>query len=323
MTAILLVICVESRPLLFPAKKRNKQKGRYKSMANPKTLGPNPRPNARPLASVNQRPVQTPQRGMTLGQRPQAGTNSRPMQQRQAPQQAVSSSQTAKTMPGSAQAIRQGAPVQKRMGTGVPSQKRTDAAGAFVDMLREMVGGFAILSENVLQKNMKLMSGEGLSYEDRTVSFECADYVISNLAYIFMGLVLDSNFKESFMDALNVELQIDSMPANQREQVRKQMKDLKQYQSKGSIVLGVTTFVPPIADNLTRKMQEGFSKLDAYADEFDAEVAKMPNENKVELGFIFSNFMYLIRAFTHNDMFMSYVITVIEKVKGITSGKQG
>ena len=93
------------------------------------------------------------------------------------------------------------------------------------------------------------------------------------------------------------------------------MKDHSEYKSIGSIVIGITGFTPATEERFMNEMSNGYAELDRYADEFDAAVDKLTNEQKLELGFIFSNFMYLIRAFTHNDYFMSYVVTVIEKVK--------
>ena len=198
----------------------------------------------------------------------------------------------------------------------------TDSINNFVKIMREMVGGFAILSDDVIAQNLKLAGGIGMTADDRTISFECADYLMSNLAFIFMGLVLDSNFKQSFMESLMVEMQIDKQTPEVKAKTRESMKDKKTYKSNGSIVLGVTTFTPAVEQELMNKMQKGFASLEPYADEFDAEVAKLRPDQKAEYGFIFSNFMYLIRAFTHNDMFMSYVITVIEKVKAITINAQ-
>lgn len=191
----------------------------------------------------------------------------------------------------------------------------------FVGVMRSMVGGFAILSEDTIQQNLKLASGQGMTADDRTVSFECADYLMSNLGYIFMGLVLDTNFKNAFMESLTVELNIDKQADDVKKKTRESMKDPHAYESTGSIILGVTTFTPDIETMLMNKMQKSFDALDGYADEFDSEVAKLTDQQKMEYGFIFSNFMYLIRAFTHNDLFMSYVITVIEKVKGIINGE--
>ena len=274
-----------------------------------KTLGMNPRPggmNARPSAPQAPQAFGRPGSHQPAPQgRPAAG-----------PVRQVPPSSTVKAMPGQPMdAMRKGAPTARPADRAAHDRQKMDAASGLVEMLRNMTGGFAILSDEVLTNNLRLMTGGGMDYEDRTLTFECAEYVMANMAYMFMGLVLDSNFKKSFVDALNVELQIDDLPANVKEKTRASMKDGKPFASKGSIVLGVTQFVPAIQDDLSRKMSEGFSKLDPYAAEFDAAVAGMSVEQKVEIGFIVSNFMYLIRAFSKNDMFMSYVVTVIEKVK--------
>jgi hypothetical protein len=184
----------------------------------------------------------------------------------------------------------------------------------FIHILVSAVNGFALLSEDVIDKNMK-MAISGLSNEERTISFECVDYLMSNLGVIIMGLVLDNTFKESFKEAVMLEMQLDTESPESRAKKREAMKDKKAYTSAGSIVIGVTSFTPVIEDELMNKMQHSFDMMDAYSDEFDTEVAKMTEDRKIEYGFIFSNFMYLIRAFTHNDLFMSYVITVVEKVK--------
>jgi hypothetical protein len=207
----------------------------------------------------------------------------------------------------------------RNQNNSVSQEAYSDSMTNFVKVMKSMVGGFALLDENVMNQNLKMARGEGMTVDDRTISFECADYLFSNLAYIFMGLVLDGNFKQAFLDALGVEMQIDKQPADVKAKARNAMKDPKPYKSNGSIVLGITTFMPAIENELMVKMNNGFKALDKYADEFDNEVAKFTKEQKAEYGFIFSNFMYLIRAFTHNDMFMSYVITVIEKVKSIAS----
>ena len=277
-----------------------------------KTLGMNPRPggmNARPA------PAQAPQAPQAFG-RPGSQAPGSQRQMAPGPVRQPAQGSTVKAMPGQPlDNMRERAPAARQLDKAAFDAQKADAAAGLVEMLRNMTGGFAILSDEVLNNNLRLMTSGGMSYEDRTLSFECAEYVMANMAYMFMGLVLDPNFKKQFIDALNVELQIDDQPANVREQTRASMKDGKPFASKGSIVLGVTQFVPAIQDDLSRKMSEGFTKLDPYAAEFDAAVSAMSVEEKVQIGFIVSNFMYLIRAFSKNDMFMSYVVTVIEKVK--------
>lgn len=187
----------------------------------------------------------------------------------------------------------------------------------FVNMMKSMVGGFSILSDEVIAQNLKMAGGHGMTADDRTISFECADYLMSNLAYIIMGLVLDMDFKNAFLESLSVEMNIDKQPADVKKKTRDSMRDPHTYTSAGSIVIGVTSFTPNIETELMNKMKKSFDDLNPYAAEFDAEIAKLTAEQKMEYGAIFGNFMYLIRAFTHNDLFMSYVITVIEKVKDV------
>lgn len=285
-------------------------------MANGKTLGP----NARPSKSLNQRPSSpvTTQGYQNTRQvnsaQPRPASNPTVQQMRPVPNTVGRVQTPAPKVVGGASQRQASATNQYIM----PTQSN-DSSSKFIEILKGMVGGFAILSDDVLNQNLQLAAGRGMTPDDRTISFECADYLISNLAFIFMGLVLDNNFKNAFMDSLMVELQIDSQPEDVKKKTRESMKDTKTYKSNGSIVLGITTFTPNVEKEFMNKMNRGFAMLDPFADEFDAEVAKLTPEQKVEYGFIFSNFMYLIRAFTHNDMFMSYVITVIEKVKTITT----
>jgi hypothetical protein len=190
------------------------------------------------------------------------------------------------------------------------------SVAAFVNFLRGVAEPFAIIDDNVVAKNMQLAGGYGMSAEDRTVSFECAEYLMSNLACILMGLVLDPGFKDTFIESLNVELEIDKKDEATRAVIRKSMKDDKPFDSLGSIIIGVTSFTPAVMAEFMAKMEAGFKTLDAYAKEFDDAVDALTEKQKLEYGFIVSNWMYLIRAFNKNDLFMSYVITVVEKVKG-------
>lgn len=187
----------------------------------------------------------------------------------------------------------------------------------FVVQMKNMVSAFAILSDDVISENLKMALG-GFSAEDRTMPYEVADYLMSNMGFIFMGLVLDENFKNSFKESLKIELNIDKQADNIKEATRKKMGNPKKYESRGAMVIGTSDFLPEVKAALSKKMQDSFNQLDGFAEEFDSEIKNLTRTQKLEYGFIFSNFMYLARAFTHNDMFMSYVISVIEKVKAIT-----
>lgn len=204
--------------------------------------------------------------------------------------------------------------------TAVPNVYGSNPIMLFVEQMKDMVSSFATLSDDVISQNVKMALG-GFSADDRSLSYEIADYLMANMGFIFMGLVLDNNFKNAFKESLNVELRIDSQPDNIKAATRAKMHDSKKYKTRGAMIIGTSDFVPEVKAALTKKMQMSFSALDGFADEFDTEIKHLTREQKMEYGFIFSNFMYLIRAFTHNDLFMSYVISVIEKVKAVTMTK--
>lgn len=267
--------------------------------------------NARPAKALNQRPTSKtlqPSTYMANGSKqPFVSNSAQSVSKPVAAKPQAVPSKPAVSQAADVRTIKQDKPAGK--------QVSDNSVPKFVEALRAMVGPFAILSDEVILKNTELASGKGMDNDDRVISFECADYLMSNLAYIFMGLVLDENFKNAFLSSLDVELKIDEQPADVKAKMREEMKDTNEYKSAGSMIIGVTMFVPAIETELMNKMQKSFDSLDKFTEEFDSAVEALTIEQKVEYGYIFSNWMYLIRAFTHNDLFMSYVITVIERVK--------
>ena len=195
----------------------------------------------------------------------------------------------------------------------------TMSVETLISVFRSMVGPFAILSDDVIQKNLDLAAGIGMSNDDRTLPFECASYLMMNMSYMLMGLVLDASFKDSFSSAVLVEMNLDEKSPDEVKKARDEMNISHPFVSDGAIILGVTTFIPRVSDFFMNKMHESFDALNPYADEFNKAVEALSYDYRLELGFIFSNFMYLIRAFTHNHVFMSYVITVVEKVKELVA----
>lgn len=198
-----------------------------------------------------------------------------------------------------------------------PVSASTMSPDSFVTMLRSMVGPFTILNDSVIQKNLDMAFGVGMSNSDRTIPFETIGYIMFNASYILMGLVLDSDFKDAFMSAVLVEMSLDEKSPEEVKKARKDMSTVDDISHEGYLTIGVTSFMPAVRDHLLRMMDKSFEALSPYADEFDETVDKLTNDYKLELGFIFSNFMYLFRAFGHNGVFVSYVITIVEKMKEI------
>lgn len=278
--------------------------------------------NPRPAKSLNQRPVK--QLGDSVPNIPGSPEvrQTQPTQNLQphaAPRQVTPLTKGVATQANDGQAAFMGQKISvESKTTSVASTDSMSPLVLFVAQMKNMVGSFAILSDDVISQNMKMALG-GFPAEDRTLPYEVAEYLMSNMGFIFMGLVLDENFKNAFKESLKIELQIDKQPDNVKAATRAKMGNQKSYKSRGAMVIGTSEFLPEVKAALIKKMQDSFNQLNGFAEEFDAEIKNLTRTQKLEYGFIFSNFMYLARAFTHNDMFMSYVISVIEKVKALTS----
>ena len=55
-------------------------------------------------------------------------------------------------------------------------------------MMKKMVVNFAYLNDEVIEQNLKLANGQGMLSDDRTISFECVDYLFTNMSFCFADL---------------------------------------------------------------------------------------------------------------------------------------
>ena len=204
-------------------------------------------------------------------------------------------------------------------GTSAPKKDAAkEANGGVMQMLQEFAGSFATLDEETIRRNIDLAAGIGMTNDDRTVPYEVADYFVGNMAYIIMMIVFDKSVKQQFLDAVALEIQLDSKSESERQKIRLGMRSPTQPHYTASIVLGITNFSTQLEEIISAKMKRGFENLDRFSDEFDAKVNSLTDAEKLEFGFIVSNWMYLIRAITHNDIFSSYLVTIIEQIKDKT-----
>jgi hypothetical protein len=199
----------------------------------------------------------------------------------------------------------------------VPDEPQTvgEAAAGLVSLIKDMTGGFAVLSDKVLQQNIEMMMNPDIPLEDRTISLFQLDYLATHVAHILMGLVFEDKFRQTFVDALNIEIKLDEETPEDRRRIRAGFNLGGDLNRTGSITLGLTELSASARDAVNAKVAKSFDMMEPFKQEFDAAVGKLAIEKRVELGFIFSNFMYLLRAFAQNEVFFSYVTNVVDRVK--------
>lgn len=194
-------------------------------------------------------------------------------------------------------------------------QADTAAEIAVVQLLSDMFLGISYLDTETIQKNVKLACAKGASVDDRSIKVEVANYLMSNFSIIFMGLVINPEFRNTFKDAVSVEVVLDEKDEAYVKEVREQMKSSHTKPSKGNFVINLESYNDNVYRKILNKLIESFSRVEEYNDVVDEIASELTIDDAVTIGFCVSNFMYLIRALAKNEVFFDYVRMTVRSVK--------
>ena len=177
---------------------------------------------------------------------------------------------------------------------------------------------FGNLDMDMLTANDKLAQ-EGLRPEERVVYFEAADYLASNFGYIMAALCLDyKNIRNIIIDNINVELDLDRMSEDKRKELRKKMNEKPAFKANPySMAIGITNFSNYVSAGFEQEADAGFNKIKGSKLEkmVDEAVTKFGDKERSVLGFIFSEYIYFVRAFNHNAKFTFEFMKLIDDLK--------
>jgi hypothetical protein len=195
------------------------------------------------------------------------------------------------------------------------------AENTTVDMLDTLFGHIAYLDPDTVRFNLGLASEGGFTKEDRSIRFELANFLMNNFAYVFLGLVINPEFRDSFIQAVKLEIGIDYTDNETKAQMRRDIRlpEMHKKSSKGDYVVDLSKYDDHIFRVINKKLSGSFEKVSDYNDGIDQVIAAMTSNDMINVGFCVSNFMYLIRAFSKNDLFVDYVKTVVSSVKDTLS----
>lgn len=188
------------------------------------------------------------------------------------------------------------------------------AEAAVVELLFNVFDGIAYMDPDAVHQNMVLASG-GFSMEDRSIRMELANYLIGHFAFIYAGLIVNDDFRRTFMEAVSVEIALDSEPEGFVMDVRAQMADQKERDSRGNFVVNLSVYNDAFYRRINSKLSFSFGKVTQFGESIDRFAAQLSDDNRIDIGYCASNFMYAIRAFSKNAAFAGYVKSVVHSVE--------
>ena len=184
-----------------------------------------------------------------------------------------------------------------------------------VDLLSNLFSSIAYLDADTVRCNFELGCSGVMTETDRSISAELVEYLVNHFALIFMGLIANKKFRNAFMEAVMVEMSLMDRDSGFVRKIRREMNEGVVYSSDEKCVIDFGRY----NDRIFRWVEEGvlrsFDRLGEYYEVIDELVFDLSQDDIIDIGFVISNFMYLLRAFSWNGLFTDYVKSVIKTVQ--------
>lgn len=184
-----------------------------------------------------------------------------------------------------------------------------------VELLANIFNGIAYIDPDTVRYNIECASEGGFSIEDRTISVELANWIMNNFPFIFIGLIVNNDFRDTFIEAVSIELALDEKSDDFIASIRKEMNGGIVLESKSNFILNLGTYNDKIYRMINAELAKSFDNISVFNDTIDELIAALTDDNMIDIGYCVSNFAYLFRAFSKNSLFMNYTKSVVDSVK--------
>lgn len=186
---------------------------------------------------------------------------------------------------------------------------------AVVRLIASLFNFTAQMDPEAVRRNIELASG-GMPVEDRTIRAELANYMLSRISLLTFGLIMSDDFRDTMLDAVRMEIQLDSESGVFVSEIRADMaRGVRVRPSKGSYVIDLSRYNDSTFKFISGKIAASAEVCSPFDREINEAAKKLGPQAQVDIGFIVSNFMYLIRAFAKNPTFTDLVQQVCRDVQ--------
>ncbi len=194
-----------------------------------------------------------------------------------------------------------------------------DSETTVVRMIGDIFSDVAYLDADTLRENIFNGCDSWTHEKYRTIDKGVADYLMDNLATIFMGLILNESFRDVFVEAVSIEVSLEQREGFDKDEfisgIRQSMKSENVALSGDSYTINLEEYNEDTLNMVESKLAESFEKVSNYSDAINLIADELDYAAKVDIGFCISNFMYLIRAFALNQVFFDYTRKIVDSVK--------
>lgn len=195
------------------------------------------------------------------------------------------------------------------------------AETAVVTLLDNLFRDIAYLDVTTVRHNIGLASEGGMVKTDRLIRSDTANFFMKHFAVVYLGLVISDDFRQEFIKAIQLEMNLDNVSAAKKEFFRNQMRADDDSAVKSNYLVDLSSYNDDVYKKVNKKLFLSLQSMAEFDDGFDAFSAKLSQNDMINIGFIASNFMYLLRAFGKNYLFVDYVRTFVHSVESTIEAK--
>lgn len=184
------------------------------------------------------------------------------------------------------------------------------------DTYSDIIGVFCKLDDAIVKANMASIENFKDDNE-RLVSLPMAVFVSEHFGTILAAAVLDFyGFRDVLGQAIDTELQLDDMSVEAKQLERSKMSNEKIKDKSHAIEMGVSFYNHSILMTLLENVAKSHARFsDEFVQTLEQKAASLTEEDKMLMSFIFSNFIYLVRALNNNGKFVDAVIDTVIKME--------
>ena len=146
------------------------------------------------------------------------------------------------------------------------------------------------------------------------ISKETADFILDNYVMLTMGLIVNEDFRNTFVEAVAIEIALDDMVEKRVADIRTEM-GYQGIDKADCPVVNMDDYINYDDDEVESRINDSFQCVEAYNDAMAILIDELDDKAMEDIVFIDRNYMYLLRAFDLNPTFLDYVTTVVKNVK--------
>ncbi len=194
---------------------------------------------------------------------------------------------------------------------------------AVVTLIANVFNAIAFMNPETVRHNMEMGSEGGFAKEYRTISKSLADYMLENFSIFFICLVVNKDYRETLIKSIDIEMTRDELGDDFVNGVLAKMDPCEFIWDFDNMVNSsdscVIDFSKPYNDALYKEINgilaDSFEKIEQYNPLMDVIIGNLSDDDLLDIGYIVSNFMYLIRAHICDMFTLSHTMHYLSTLK--------